>query len=157
MPDEYIVSLSPQFLQYLMDKKDEEQDVPKLEKPEGVTSWNQKKEAVQAFDPFDKVVLVKNIDNSILTSFRTLKRENNTVSETYKVVHQKFRPTKLDPNTERGNKNKAIYHGLSDNEDAATLAQAQLLADDAYVFIEEESPGEKPRPGQSEDITLSKK
>lgn len=162
VPEENIVSLSPQFLQYLMDKRaDTEEGSPKAEaeKTEGVTSWNQKKEAVQAFDPFDKVVLVKNIDNSILTSFRTLKRENNTVSETYKVVHRKFRPTRIDPNTERGNKNKSIYHGISDNEEAVTLAQAQLLADDAYVFIEEEEPSsiEKPPRLQSDDVTLSKK
>jgi hypothetical protein len=39
-------------------------------------------------------VLVKGIDNQILTSFRTLKRENNTVSDTFKVVHQKFKPQK---------------------------------------------------------------
>jgi len=27
-----------------------------------------------------------------LTSFRTLKRENNIVSDTFKIVHQKFQP-----------------------------------------------------------------
>lgn len=41
-------------------------------------------------DPFDKVLLLKNIDNAILTSYRTLKAENNVMSETMKVVHQKF-------------------------------------------------------------------
>jgi hypothetical protein len=41
-------------------------------------------------DPFDKVLLLKNIDNAILTSFRTMKEENNMVSETMKVVHNKF-------------------------------------------------------------------
>ena len=93
---------------------------------------------MQAFDPFDKVVLVKNIDNSILTSFRTLKRENNTVSETYKVVHQQFRPTRMDPNGAK-QKRHTIYPGVAGDEEAATLAQAQLLADDgAYVFIEED-------------------
>lgn len=43
------------------------------------------------FDPFEKVVLVKGIDNSILTSYRTLKGENNTVSDTFKIVHKKFK------------------------------------------------------------------
>lgn len=61
---------------------------------EAVTGWNQKNEMVQNYDPFEKVVLVKGIDNSILTSFRTLKRENNTVSDTFKIVHQKFLPMK---------------------------------------------------------------
>jgi hypothetical protein len=54
---------------------------------DAVYGWNQKNEAAQNYDPFEKVVLVKGIDNSILTSFRTLKRENNTVSDTFKVVH----------------------------------------------------------------------
>ena len=53
---------------------------------------------MQSYDPFQKVILVKGIDNSILTSFRTLKRENNTVSDTFKIVHKKFQP----------NKNKAL-------------------------------------------------
>jgi hypothetical protein len=48
------------------------------------------------FDPFEKVVLIKGIDNSILTSYRTLKSENNTVSDTYKVIHRKFAPEKIN-------------------------------------------------------------
>jgi len=44
------------------------------------------------FDPFERVLLVKGIDNSILTSFRTLKGQNNTVSDTFKIVHRKFQP-----------------------------------------------------------------
>jgi len=28
-------------------------------------------------DPFDKVLLLKNIDNAILTSYRTLSKQNN--------------------------------------------------------------------------------
>jgi hypothetical protein len=44
----------------------------------------------QKFDPFEKVILVKGIDNSILTSFRTLKKENNVISDTMKVIHNKF-------------------------------------------------------------------
>jgi hypothetical protein len=60
---------------------------------ETIIGWNLKTEAAQNYDPFEKVVLVKGIDNSILTSFRTLKRENNTVSDTFKIVHQKFLPS----------------------------------------------------------------
>ena len=35
-----------------------------------------------SYDPFDRVLLVKEIDNQILTSFRTLKGENNVITET---------------------------------------------------------------------------
>ena len=57
--------------------------------------WNDYLKA-KNFDPFDRVVLVKGIDNSILTSFRTLKGENNTVSDTFKIVHRKFQPGKTN-------------------------------------------------------------
>jgi len=36
------------------------------------------------------VLLTKGIDNQILTSFRTLTKANNTVSDTLKIVHNKF-------------------------------------------------------------------
>ena len=60
---------------------------PAIQMEEAVTAWNQRSDMVQNYDPFEKVMLVKGIDNSILTSFRTLKRENNTVSDTFKIVH----------------------------------------------------------------------
>ena len=43
-------------------------------------------------DPFDRVLLLKNIDNAILTSFRTLTKQNNVISHTMKVIHNKFTP-----------------------------------------------------------------
>jgi hypothetical protein len=46
-------------------------------------------------DPFDKVLLTKGIDNQILTSFRTLTKANNTVSDTLKIVHNKFNAAPL--------------------------------------------------------------
>ena len=46
-------------------------------------------------DPFDKVLLTKGIDNQILTSFRTLTKANNVVSDTLKIVHTKFSPTPM--------------------------------------------------------------
>lgn len=58
-----------------------------LQAEDAVTAWNQNNELIQNYDPFERVVLVKGIDNQILTSFRTLKRENNTVSDTFKIVH----------------------------------------------------------------------
>ena len=116
---ENTVSLSPQFLSYLMEKNEDTdgnkqesvdhkegslRDISKhssMMQPvnpsnveESIYTWNQKHDAVQNYDPFEKVMLVKGIDNSILTSFRTLKRDNNTVSDTFKIVHQKFLPQK---------------------------------------------------------------
>jgi hypothetical protein len=61
--------------------------------PPDVIQWNEYMKS--KFDPFEKVVLIKGIDNSILTSYRTLKGENNTVSDTYKIVHKKFLPQEL--------------------------------------------------------------
>ena len=46
---------------------------------------------MNGFDPFEKVILYKGIDNSILTSFRTLKGENNSISDTNKIIHKKFK------------------------------------------------------------------
>ena len=100
---------------------------------EAVTGWTQKNEAVQNYDPFEKVVLVKGIDNSILTSFRTLKRENNTVSDTFKVVHQKFLPIKHKglyfKSMVKNHGDKMALYPHSDNEDALELAQGELLAE----------------------------
>lgn len=59
--------------------------------PADVEQWNNYLKQ-KNFDPFDKVVLVKGIDNQILTSFRTLRGDNNTVSDTFKIVHRKFAP-----------------------------------------------------------------
>ena len=64
-----------------------------LKVPHEVQQWNEYLQQ-KKFDPFDRVVLVKGIDNQILTSFRTLKGENNTVSDTFKIVHKKFQPAK---------------------------------------------------------------
>jgi hypothetical protein len=62
--------------------------------PPDVIQWNEYMKS--KFDPFEKVVLIKGIDNSILTSYRTLKGENNTVSDTYKIVHKKFLPETIN-------------------------------------------------------------
>ena len=47
-------------------------------------------------DPFDRVLLLKYIDNAILTSFRTLSKQNNVISHTLKVVHTRFTPTGMN-------------------------------------------------------------
>lgn len=46
------------------------------------------------FDPFQKVQLIRDIDNQILTSFRTLKGDNNLVSRTQKIIHRNFKGSK---------------------------------------------------------------
>lgn len=51
---------------------------------------------VQQFDPFDKVLLTKGMDNQILTSFRTLEKSNNMISNTLKVIHQRFLAKELN-------------------------------------------------------------
>lgn len=86
----------------------------------------------QNYDPFEKVVLVKGIDNQILTSFRTLKRENNTISDTFKVVHQKFKPqvTKNNFLHKMGRQiaEKMSLYPHTDTEDVVEQQQAELLA-----------------------------
>ena len=42
------------------------------------------------YDPFEQVMVTKNMDNQILTSFRTLQKSNNLISGTLKVIHQRF-------------------------------------------------------------------
>lgn len=86
----------------------------------------------QNYDPFEKVALVKGIDNQILTSFRTLKRENNTISDTFKVVHQKFKPQTTKSNfLHRMGKQIAEKMSLyphTDTEDAVEQQHAEMLA-----------------------------
>ena len=49
--------------------------------PKQVKIYEERPEPVMpqttVIDPFDKVLLLKNIDNAILTSFRTLNKQNN--------------------------------------------------------------------------------
>ena len=73
---ENLISLTPDFLNLLLNAEPTEEDT---QPPE-----------YKYQDPFDKVLLTKGMDNQILTSFRTLTKANNTVSDTLKVVHQKF-------------------------------------------------------------------
>lgn len=42
------------------------------------------------------MLLTKGIDNQILTSFRTLTKANNVVSDTLKIVHTKFSPMPMN-------------------------------------------------------------
>lgn len=81
-----------QFEKQHNQNQSQNQNTP-LKVPHEVQQWNEYLQQ-KKFDPFDRVVLVKGIDNQILTSFRTLKGENNTVSDTFKIVHKKFQPAK---------------------------------------------------------------
>lgn len=60
------------------------------QRDQGIIITNERSGEQTKIDPFEKVTLIKGIDNSILTSFRTLKKQNNIVSDTLKVIHNKF-------------------------------------------------------------------
>ena len=51
-------------------------------------------------DPFDQVVIEKHIDNALLTSNRTVSGLNNTISQSLKIVHNKFTPAVLNAGVE---------------------------------------------------------
>lgn len=74
---ENTVNMNPDFLSFL--SENQQINPPKCSHTK-----------VNGYDPFEKVVLIKGIDNQILTSFRTLKGDNNTVSDTMKIIHRKF-------------------------------------------------------------------
>lgn len=73
---------------------------------------------------------MKGIDNSILTSFRTLRKQNNLISDTLKVIHNKFQPIKSKNQffnmSEKGIAEKMPYP-LTDNEDAIDLVTAKIF------------------------------
>jgi hypothetical protein len=96
---ENTVSLNSDFMKLLTDKqgaRSKPQNSPHSVGPEleqmldtlEMKNVYDNSEALQHFDPFEKVLLVKGMDNSLLTSCRTLKGENNTLSETFKIVHK---------------------------------------------------------------------
>jgi len=96
----------------------------------------------QQIDPFEKVVLVKgSIDNSILTSFRTLNQANNMISDTMKVVHTQFLGSQ--------NRNtfavkyvlsnpKRLLYPESDSEDAQIRALERIKRETRLPEIEEQ-------------------
>lgn len=96
--------------------------------PADVSQWNEHMKNKQ-FDPFEKVVLIKGIDNSILTSYRTLKGENNTVSDTYKIIHKKYASEKI--NTGR------FYQAMAQNR-----AKHMTYPVMGYDIIDEEKQAE---------------
>lgn len=99
---EDIISLNPQFLNFLMSP----------EKAEVALNLLTDNQNLRKFDPFDKVVLSnKGIDNPILTSFRTLAKTNNSLSETFKIIHKKFLAGSIGNNSSFFN--KKIVQGKS--------------------------------------------
>eukprot|EP00347_Sterkiella_histriomuscorum_P005013 403358235 len=136
------VSLNPQFLAYLMENQQHFQisnikDVPNNQqiveqaKEQGIIITNEKSKETQIIDPFEKVILIKGIDNSILTSFRTLRKQNNLISDTMKVIHNKFQPLKTKNSYFQMNE-KSLFdkmpYPLTDNEEAIDVINARIFA-----------------------------
>ena len=95
-----IISLNPEFISFLLNPNADGQNILENMAKQGISGPDIEKALKQIsqngdyreVDPFDKVLLTKGIDNQILTSFRTLARTNNNITETLKIVHQKFQP-----------------------------------------------------------------
>ena len=75
----------------------ERAELASLEFNEALRLINQQN--LKKFDPFDKVLLTKGIDNCLLTSFRTLNKKNNLISDTFKIIHNKFAPFRPSGNS----------------------------------------------------------
>lgn len=86
---EDVISLNPQFLNFLMSPEKSNTASKQFNEALNLLA----SQNLRQFDPFDKVVLShKGIDNPILTSFRTLAKTNNSLSDTFKIIHNKFLP-----------------------------------------------------------------
>ncbi len=156
---ENTISLNPQFLSYLqesngangIDPTENQTFLEEQQKEQGIIIINEKTRQQIKIDPFEKVILVKGIDNSILTSFRTLRKENNLVSDTLKVIHNKFQPF----NNKHSSfmilsKNQATKHPypMTDDEDSIQFAATKL-----YLQKEDVATGtNSPNPGNQVDI-----
>lgn len=91
-------------------------------------------------DPFDRVLLLKNIDNAILTSFRTLNKQNNVISSTLKVIHNKFTPKQLSRHVKNTFKRAAqALYSVSEVESVDDLSDSQ------DIFETEQLPIIKPQ------------
>ena len=85
-------------------------------------------------DPFDKVLLLKYIDNAILTSFRTLSKQNNVISHTLKVVHNRFAPTGMNRHIQKMYRqaHSALYP-VSEAEGNDASSSGDELTEEALV------------------------
>ncbi|CAI2381054.1 unnamed protein product [Moneuplotes crassus] len=123
------ISLNPQFLNFLMTpEKAEIIDQANSEFDEAMRLLNTQN--LKKFDPFDRVILsAKGIDNSILTSLRTLAKLNNSISESFKVIHTKFAPYQLK-NPRYANKKEVPQAeknlGVNPPIDLSTFAEDQI-------------------------------
>ena len=99
------------------------------QKEQGIIIINERTRQTIKIDPFEKVILVKGIDNSILTSFRTLRKQNNLVSDTLKVIHNKFQPfSNKHSSFMILSKNQAtkLPYPMTDDEDSMQFAATKL-------------------------------
>ena len=136
---ENTISLNPLFLSYLQerypvdgeDALENQHFLEEQQKEQGILIYNTKNRSHVKFDPFEKVILMKGIDNTILTSFRTLRKQNNIVSDTLKVIHNKFQPvTGKSSNFMILNKNQMskLPYPMTDDEETIQFTTARLMA-----------------------------
>lgn len=131
---EDIISLNPQFLNFLMSP----------EKAEIALNLLAANENLKKFDPFDKVVLSnKGIDNPILTSFRTLAKTNNSLSDTFKIIHSKFMANCVGNKSSFFNikaaEGKLKSHLLNPPPDLSGLDESYIKVSDDTLFTTDQS------------------
>lgn len=68
---------------------------------EGLTLISGNLQKSETEDPFDRVVVSSHIDNALFTSCRTLTGQNNTLSQSLKVCHNKFSYTSVAKSNHR--------------------------------------------------------
>ena len=100
-----MVSLSPEILGYITNQNNAIARGQMIE-PAAEADLN----GLASYDPFENVVLISNIDNQILTSFRTFRGDNNFFSDTQKVIHKKFMPQKPYPGLNHKVPNQRQYN-----------------------------------------------
>ncbi|CDW76398.1 UNKNOWN [Stylonychia lemnae] len=98
-------------------------------------------------DPFDRVLLTKGIDNQILTSFRTLTKTNNTMSDTMKIIHNRFNPMSFQQHLLQKQKRKHQLYQI--DEEYTIQKQPQSKYENNSNSQEEENRNENDDDNQS--------
>ena len=87
-------------------------------------------------DPFDRVLLLKYIDNAILTSFRTLSKQNNVISHTLKVVHTRFTPIGINKRIQKAYRkaHSALYPvSEAEGKEASSGDELEIKQEEAAI------------------------